>query len=207
MVRAIVAFVLVVLLLSLGGGTVPSTSMVATDSRATSANADLPHFPPGSTAWGRGFTQNLGQLSDSHVRFYSSSMWPQVGFAPNEVVFLLARSGTSYRAVLVRAAFENANPVEPMGVEKLAYSTNFFKGLDLARSETEVPSFGQVAYRGLYDGIDLVYAATPSGTKYEFLLAPGATVADIAIRFDGADSIELDAAGNLVAHTAAGDLV
>ena len=207
MVRAIVTFVLLVLLLSLGSGAVPSASLVATDSRATSGNADSSHFPPGLTAWGRGFTQNLGQLADSHVRFYSSSMWPQVGFAPNEVVFVLAQSRTSPQGVLVRAVFENANPVEPIGIEKLAYPTNFLKGLDLARSRTEVPSYRQVAYRGLYDGIDLVYAATPSGTKYEFLLAPGASVADVAIRFDGADSIRMDAAGNVIVHTAARDLV
>src|SRR5439155_458731 len=87
------------------------------------------------------------------------------------------------------------------------YPTNFLKGLDLAGSRTAVPSYGQVAYRGLYDGIDLVYAATPSGTKYEFLLAPGASVADVAIRFDGADSIRMDAAGNVIVHTAAGDLL
>jgi hypothetical protein len=207
MVRAIVAFVFVVSLLLLGAWAVPSISVVAADSLATTANAKAPQLSPHLPSWGRGFTQNLGQLADSHVRFYSSSMWPQVGFAPNEVVFVLAEGRTSPRAVLVRAVFENANPVEPIGIEKLSYSTNFLHGGDLARSHVEVPSYGQVAYRGLYEGIDLVYAATPSGTKYEFFLASAASAAEITIRFDGADSIQLDAAGNLVIHTEAGDLV
>lgn len=207
MVRPTVAIVLVFLLLLLAGWAGPSGVTVATASRAMSTIVDSTPSSPELTNWEQGFTQNLGQLAASRVRFYSSSTTPRVGFAESEVLFVLAQSRTSPRAVLVRAAFENANPVEPVGIEKLAYSSNFLRGQDSARSRTEVLSYRQVAYRGLYEGIDLVYSASAAGTKYEFLLAPGVSAADIAIRFDGADSMQLDDAGNLFIHTAAGNLM
>src|SRR5262249_38078476 len=46
-----------------------------------------------------------------------------------------------------------------------------------------------------------------SELEYDFLLAPGADAQAIALRFDGASAHELDGAGNLVLHTAAGDVV
>src|SRR5207253_809390 len=42
--------------------------------------------------------------------------------------------------------------------------------------------------------------------EYDFIVAPGADVRTIALRFTGADHINIDAQGDLVLHTAGGDI-
>jgi hypothetical protein len=68
------------------------------------------------------------------------------------------------------------------------------------------PTSAGVRYVDVYPGIDLVYYGRPRGLEYDFVVAPGADPATIALAFDGSERLEVDAGGTLVAHTAAGDL-
>jgi len=57
-----------------------------------------------------------------------------------------------------------------------------------ARSQwrTNIPTYGQVRYRNLYPGIDLVYHSTPQGQlEYDFVVAPGADPQTIRLTFAG----------------------
>jgi hypothetical protein len=97
------------------------------------------------------------------------------------------------------------------GLDPLITKVNYFLGNDPNHWHTNVPTFGKVHYDDIYPGIDLVYYSTQnsefriqnseskqSALEYDFIVAPGADPNQIRLSFSGADSVTLDADGNLV---------
>ncbi|NNL67334.1 MAG: hypothetical protein HKP30_13890, partial [Myxococcales bacterium] len=81
------------------------------------------------------------------------------------------------------------------------------KGADPAGWHVDVPSFHAVRYAGLYPGVDVVYRGDGrGGVAYDLYLAPGADPDRVGLRFDGADTIRIDADGALVVTAAGLDL-
>jgi hypothetical protein len=70
-----------------------------------------------------------------------------------------------------------------------------------------VPTYAALAYRDLYPGVDLVYRGTEGRLKSEFVLAPGADPAAIALVYDGVQGLHLREDGALVLQTPLGELV
>ncbi|MBN1125962.1 MAG: SBBP repeat-containing protein [Sedimentisphaerales bacterium] len=64
-----------------------------------------------------------------------------------------------------------------------------------------------VAYRGLYEGIDLYIESGSSFLKYEFQVHPGANYQEIRIKVDGADQLYMDDMGRMHIRTAQGELI
>ncbi len=54
--------------------------------------------------------------------------------------------------------------------------------------------------------IDLIYKGAPSGVKYEFIVHPGADPNNIRLAYTGIEGLSIDDAGNLLIHTALGDV-
>jgi len=172
------------------------------------------------------FLENAGQLDRQEVRFYAASGNVQVGFADSAVLLALVESPpapltedpgrdmlgarrpsepTPSRGVMLRLSFEGANEVVPRGRDPLSYPSHFFLGNDPARWRTNVRSYREIVYEGLYEGVDLVYRASASGVKYEFHLAPGADPGVLTLAYEGAEAIDFDGAGNLWIRTALAD--
>lgn len=59
-------------------------------------------------------------------------------------------------------------------------------------------SYESVRYEGIYPGVDLVFYGSEAKLEYDFVVKPGADPRSIAVRFEGTDSLALDAAGDLV---------
>jgi hypothetical protein len=157
------------------------------------------------------FTENVGQLNRSDVRFYQSSGSLQIGLADDAVLLNLAprRPGAGKdktRGVLVRMRFENANPVRPRGSGELSHRSNFFRGSQSSRWHRQVRSYKNVIYEDLYEGIDLSIRTAEKGIKYEFLVKPGADPGRIKVSYQGIKGLGLDQRGDLVVHTVLGDL-
>jgi hypothetical protein len=86
------------------------------------------------------------------------------------------------------------------GNAELRSKVNYFLGNDPSRWRTNISTFAKVQYRDVYPGTDLAYYGNQEGRlEYDFVLAPGADPDLITLEFDGADRIELDASGDLVA--------
>jgi len=161
-----------------------------------------------------GFIENEGQVPNREVRFYAYVDGLGIGFSVGAVLLKVvppagagdAGAAEASGGVLVRAVFEGANPVLPVGRDPLSHPTSFFIGSDPAAWRAGTPSYREVAYEGLYAGVDAVYRLTENGPKYEFLVQPGADPSVISIRYEGADSVSVDEAGSLVVHTAAGEI-
>ncbi|MGQ3012229.1 MAG: DUF7948 domain-containing protein [Flavobacteriales bacterium] len=66
--------------------------------------------------------------------------------------------------------------------------TNFYFA-HCAQGITGVQAYGQVTYKNLYNGIDVVFKLVNGTLKYDLVLHPGAKLSDIRFRYDGVSSI------------------
>jgi len=106
----------------------------------------------------------------------------------------------------VRLRLVGANPDARMtGVEGLPAKASCLCGDDQSQGRASAAACAKVRFQQVYRGIDLVfYVNDQQELEYDFVVAPGADPGQIALRFDGAERVELDAKGNLLVHTAAG---
>ncbi len=151
------------------------------------------------------FTANEGQVADPDVMYYVRSPTLDVSFAPGGVFLTFHPGpGTQERASAVRMAFAGASQAVPVAREPAEFATNFFIGDDRTSWHSGVASYGSIEYRDLYPRIDLVFRMTDSGLKYDFVVAPGADLEQVAFSFEGSAASRIDSEGHLVVSTAAG---
>jgi hypothetical protein len=157
------------------------------------------------------FEENRGQ-ADPRVKFLSRGIGYTLLLAPSEAILSLKKPGPSSEpaagAVLrmkIRGASETATVA---GTSELPGKTHYFIGSDPARRRTDVPSYGSVRYESVYPGVDLVFhGSNQRQLEYDFVVAPGADPRKIRLAFEGAESVRLDQAGDLVLGTASGDVI
>ena len=194
---------------------------------------NVPSMMPadGLDGLGGGFIENLGQFPDEGVRYYAQ--WGGGGVAFLDGAVAIAIEGTASHPVplspkdimhalmdgtplhqaddvsgcVVRLGFDGAREVRPVAREAMPGVRNYLLGDDPAGWATGVRAYSEVAYEGLWEGIDLVYRSVDGRLKYEFVVAPGADPADIRVRVDGADSVAVGAGGELRLGTPLGPII
>lgn len=108
---------------------------------------------------------------------------------------------------VLRMKLVGAKPAPAVvGLEELQGKSNYFLGNDPSKWRTNVPRYAKVRYHDVYPGIDLVHYGTQRQLEYDLVVAPGADPTAIRLSFQGADALEIDEQGDLVLHTAAGDV-
>jgi len=120
------------------------------------------------------FLANQGQAPPA-VRFMTKSPGITAWFLEDSVVLRAAGETLQLR-------FEGAAPSTLEGRQPLPGKANFLTG---GERRLGIPLFGQVAYRDLYAGIDMVFGSGGQNLKSEFLIAPGADPSRIALRYIG----------------------
>jgi hypothetical protein len=154
------------------------------------------------------FAPNAGQL-DERVKYSASGAGYSFYLTEDGVTYSFTR-GAGDEAVegyALKLSFAGANPGALIeGRKEQAGKVNYLLGNDQNEWQTNVPTFGQVAYKELYPGVDLTYQGAGGKLKYEFIVAPGADPKQIQMAYSGADSLKVDAAGNLVIATPWGTL-
>ncbi len=80
----------------------------------------------------------------------------------------------------------------------LATRHHYLLGDDPAAWHTDVPTYGELRYRQLYPGIDLVYYGREGRLEYDFVIAPQADPGLIRLAFEGADHIAVNERGELL---------
>jgi len=154
------------------------------------------------------FIANEGQF-DPAVRFRVKYAGHIIFFTPGEVIFSASQQADddSVTSSVVRLRFRGANHIPTIeGEEQLPSVANFLLGNDSTQWYTNVPTYGAVAYRGLYPGIDLVYRGTEGHLKSEFVVAPSADPRIIRLMYDGVKAVSLQEDGALVLQTELGTL-
>ncbi|MFT3885999.1 MAG: gliding motility-associated C-terminal domain-containing protein [Flavobacteriales bacterium] len=92
---------------------------------------------------------------------------------------------------------------EGLGVQHGVY--NYFQGNDPARWASGAHGFSAALQHGIHPGVDLRVRYALEGLEYDLLIAPGADASLIALRYEGADGLELKN-GNLLVRTSLGTL-
>jgi hypothetical protein len=148
------------------------------------------------------FEANQGQAHED-VRFLARGPGYSLYLTAGDAVLALAGS----KPVVLRMVIMNADP-KPLvsGIGKLPGKANYFIGNDPAKWRTNVPTYAKVHYRSVYPGVDLIYYGNQRQLEYDFVVAPGADPKTIALGFQGADKLEIDAQGDLVLHTPGGSI-
>ncbi|MBU8935002.1 MAG: SBBP repeat-containing protein [candidate division Zixibacteria bacterium] len=172
------------------------------------------------------FIPNMGQFSDL-VRFRADVNEAVVWFTQNEVFYhfiqqvpvstsetTLHRYGydwpagidsLTYQLVRVTFAEANENPTV-FGRNSTDANLNYFLGSNPDYWYQRVPTYREVVFENMYDGIDLVYRGTGGNLEYDFEVAVGANPANIKIVIGGADHTYLDEDNNLVISTPLGSI-
>jgi hypothetical protein len=96
--------------------------------------------------------------------------------------------------------------VKAVAQDPQAGKVNYLLGKDPSRWHANVPLFGQVSYQNLYPGIDLVFHGSGKQLEFDYCISAGADANRIAVSFDGAQSLQTNAAGDLSLATSAGQL-
>jgi len=145
------------------------------------------------------FEPNLGQFTDD-VRFVARARHGSI--LVEDTVLVFASGGARVRMTAVGA---NARAIdEPDGL--LPGVTNYLLGGDPDHWTTGIPSYARVTKRGLYDGVDLVLRESSGRFEYDFAIAPGTDPSCIALRFDGAEAVEVLDDGALSLVTSKGTI-
>ncbi len=92
------------------------------------------------------------------------------------------------------------------GLDSRAGRSNYFLGNDSAQWRTNIPQFARVRIAAVYPGIDLLFHGNRQQLEYDFDVAPGADPDQIRLQARGAQAVTLDAQGNALLHTVAGDV-
>jgi hypothetical protein len=166
------------------------------------------------------FEPNQGQ-ADGSVKFLTRGRGYGLFLTPTETVLVLT-PGSSRSLLASRPRPAGGDQGESPSVVRMRFvgadaaatisgeaprpgHSHYFLG-EPARWRRDVPTFGRVHYADLYPGVSLVFYGTERELEYDFVVAPGADPGAVELAFDGADSVRIDANGDLVVATASGDL-
>jgi hypothetical protein len=145
------------------------------------------------------FLPNAGQTNPA-IRYIAQTPELRVGFAVDSAVYQIHETQ-------LRVRFAGANPnVSMEGAAAMPARANFLIGNDPAAWHTGVPTYQGIVYRNLYRGVDMKYVADDPRIKSEFLLAPGADPDQIHLEYSNADSVFVDANGELVVRASTVEL-
>jgi hypothetical protein len=166
------------------------------------------------------FEANQGQ-TDAQVKFLSRGRGYALFLTPSEAVLSLKKPQARAKAAslaksppspeteetVLRMQLIGSNSApKVLGKEALPGRVNYLIGKDPAKWHTKIPTYGKVAYEDVYPGVELVYYGNQGQLEYDFVVAPGADPHTIKLAFKGADHIQVNPAGELVLHTASGDI-
>src|SRR3989442_1425626 len=178
-----------------------------------SAQAEPPVPPAPSAALYRGlpliFEANAGQM-DPAVKFFSRGPGYTLFLTPTEAALALIKSpadAAPSKGTLLRMKLVGAAPQPQVsGLEGLPGKVNYFIGNDPLQWRTNVPTYAKVRYESVYPGVDLIYYGDGRQLEYDFVVAPGSDPKAIALAFEGAGKLEVDAQGDLVLAVNGGEL-
>jgi hypothetical protein len=151
------------------------------------------------TLW---FEENRGQ-APADARFLARGQGYNIVFTPDGNDLVL-RQGGEVLTVRTRIVGATADRVL-RGEEKLDGKVHYLRSTG---SLTDIPTYGRVRHERVYPGIDLIYyGSRQHQLEYDFIVDPGADPHQIALRFDGVETVGLDDSGNLVLRTAGSEIV
>src|SRR5581483_7166879 len=164
------------------------------------------------------FEANVGQSANADSQFLARGRGYPIGLSANEATLVLgktrpaeeARGETEGQDVhdTIRVQFAGANPDAHLeGMQELPGRSNYFRGGADPLALTNLHQYAEVVAHDVWDSVDVHYIGDQGSLRFDFHVKPGADVAAIALDYAGVDSLSVDEQGQLVLHTASGDVV
>ena len=146
------------------------------------------------------FEPNQGQ-TDTRVQFVARGAGYTIFLSPASATFALRRNtdgASAAHSAVVRMDLLGANAETAMHPQnQLPGVTNYLMGSASRKWPTNLPTYAKVRAHNVYPGIDLVYYGTQGQLEYDFVLAPGADLSRIRMKFAGTTPV-VDPSGDLV---------
>jgi hypothetical protein len=141
------------------------------------------------------------------VKFLSRGEGYTLFLTGTEAIVAVRSPQKGGQPLTLRMRAAGANPAPRIaGEAELAATVNYVRRTQSEPALAALPTYQRVRYASVYPGIDLVYHDNGRQLEYDFIVAAGADPARIRLEFAGADRLSVNAAGELVLHTAAGEL-
>ena len=106
-----------------------------------------------------------------------------------------------YAQDILRLSFTGASSQASFeGQDSLSGVSNYFIGQQPSQWHTRVPHYGRVRVREIYPGVDMAYYGDSEGgnrLEYDLQVKPGTDPGVVRIKYEGAESAQVDGAGNL----------
>ena len=102
------------------------------------------------------------------------------------------------RSVLRAQLVGGAETAPAAGLEPRPGRLNYFVGSDASKWVHDVPVYRRVQFTGVYPGIDLVHYERKGELEHDFVVAPGGDPGRIRLRFEGANRMRRNEAGDLL---------
>ena len=103
--------------------------------------------------------------------------------------------------------FENTNENKIIESENAGKAKFNFYLSHCDKGALDVKTYSTIRYRNIYNNIDVEFRNDGDALKYNFILNPGADISNIKIKYDGADSINLNDASELEINSKLGKAV
>jgi hypothetical protein len=156
------------------------------------------------------YTKNIGQFNDN-VLFKVHTSTGTVYLCKNEIVTVFSHSTdieNEFEILSIVSSLDRANEdVIVQGEIILPYIHNYYIGNNPDNWYTNVPNYGSVLYKNIYDGIDLRYYSSENSLKYDFIVSPEADPSVIQIRYDGIENLYLTSKGDIQIDTNFGSVI
>lgn len=149
------------------------------------------------------FIPNGGQL-DPNIRYYEQGSGHATYFSSDSVYQIVRfpdADTQTHQQARVRLSFPGMNPGARLETEtRLGARVNYYSGRETSRNKTRVtglPTYGSVWYRSVYSGVDIRFHGDQRVLEYDVHIAPGGSPANVVMRYEGARSLSVTAAGQL----------
>lgn len=155
------------------------------------------------------FIKNSGQ-TDSKVKYYEQDRTHATYFTQDGVYHALTipqGSGPEQNSTqeIKLSLIDSNDDVEISGVDLLSGKVNYLKG-GLADSRINIPTYGAVLYRDIYDGIDLKFHGRNNVLEYDVVVNPGADPREAVFSYGGVKGLRAAPDGGLEVILSSGAL-
>jgi hypothetical protein len=156
------------------------------------------------------FEPSVGQIgghSDESVSFFSRGAGYDLFLTKEGAILSLQQKQLKGGSnVVLHMQLPGARPDTVItGTDPLPGKTNYLRGSDPKKWNTNITNYAKVHYENIFDGVDLVYYGNQGQLEYDFLVAAGADAKAIHMAFKGARGIRVDRhTGDLVVNMGQG---
>jgi hypothetical protein len=87
-----------------------------------------------------------------------------------------------------------------VGENKKKWTVNYLKGKDRKEWYTNIPTYGAILYKGIYEGIDIRFYGKNSKLEYDIIVNPGAELDRVRLSVDGIEKMKMSNNGDLIMY-------